>query len=213
MIENMTEKQRQILQFLKEHIAENGFPPTLREIGDRFGIRSTNGVNDHLQALERKGMIRKSPDKSRAIEILHEDEAMEESFNPLPAPGMIPILGAIAAGPLSLLATENIEGYLKVDQTVINAEEAFAVQVRGDSMIEDHIINGDYVIIRKQSYGGPRDIVAVIVENEVTLKRFYNHGDYIELKPSNAAMSPIIVRRGEAPVHILGKMIGLIRKT
>ncbi len=211
MIQNLTEKQQAILDYLKEYLDENGFPPTLREIGDRFGIKSTNGVNDHLQALERKGVIRKSPDKSRAIEILHEDDQLEESFNPAPA-GMIPILGLIAAGPLSLLATENIEGYLKVDQTVINADEAFAVQVRGDSMIGDHIINGDYVIIRKQTYAGARDIVAVLVENEVTLKRFYNHGDYVELKPSNPAMEPIIIKRGEAPVNILGKMIGLIRK-
>ncbi|MBU0580881.1 MAG: transcriptional repressor LexA [Candidatus Margulisbacteria bacterium] len=208
-MENLTEKQRKIFDYLRNYKSEYGFPPTLREIGEEFGLKSTNGVNDHLLALEKKGYIKRSPDKSRAIEIFGEDE-FNETFDSSPA-GSIPILGAIAAGQ-PLLAAENIEGYLKIDKTIINADEAFALSVKGESMIEDHILDGDYVIIRRQTGAAPREIVAVLINDEVTLKRFYHHGDYIELRPSNPAMSPIKINRGDASVRILGKMIGLIRR-
>ena len=212
MIEDLTEKQRKIWDYLRSYLKEYGFPPTMREIGDQFGIRSTNGVNDHLLALERKGYIKRSPDKSRAIEILGEkEESYKETFDSTPA-GTIPILGAIAAG-TPLLAVENIEGHLKIDQTIISADEAFALRVKGESMIGDHILEGDYVIIRRQQSAAPHDIIAALIDDEVTLKRFYHHGDYIELKPSNPNMQSIKVQRGNASVRILGKMVGLIRRT
>lgn len=211
MIGNLTDKQQKILDYLINYTSENGFPPTLREIGKDFKIKSTNGVNDHLIALERKGYIKRSPDKSRAIEILNDESAFDETFDSIPA-GSVPILGAIAAGK-PLLAVENIEGHLKIDQTIINANEAFALKVKGESMIEDHIMDGDYVIVKRQSGAAPREIVAVLIDEEVTLKRFYHHGSYIELRASNPAMEPIKIKRGQNDVRILGKMIGLVRKT
>jgi repressor LexA len=205
----LTERQKDILDFLQNYIEDEGYPPTLREIGLRFGIKSTNGVNDHLQAIERKGYIRRSPDTSRGIVILG-SKNVEAEDNIVPF-NSVPILGAIAAG-VPLLAVENIEGYLKVDDTIINSEESFALRVKGESMIEDHIADGDFVIIRRQNSAAPNEIIAAMIEDEVTLKRFFHFGDYIELRPSNSSMSPIRVEKGDASIKILGKMVGLIRR-
>ena len=205
----LTERQKEILDFLQNYIEDEGYPPTLREIGLRFGIKSTNGVNDHLQAIERKGYIKRSPDTSRGIVILG-SKNIETEDNIVPF-NSVPILGTIAAG-APLLAVENIEGYLKVDNTIINSEESFALRVKGESMIEDHIADGDYVIIRRQSSAAPNEIIAAMIEDEVTLKRFFHFGDYIELRPSNSSMSPIRVERGDTSIKILGKMVGLIRR-
>jgi repressor LexA len=221
LITQLTERQEEIFQYIYEHINENHYPPTLREIADHFKLSSTNGVNDHLAALERKGYLRRCADKSRALEVLK----MPQNYNQgnvskniskqnviqMSDFKEIPIVGRIAAGK-PLLATENIESTLKVDSSMFRYQDLFAVKVKGDSMIEDHILNGDIVVIKKQAIASASDIVAALLNDEVTLKRFYHHGDKIELRPANVHYESIFVHPGEVEVSILGKMVGLIRK-
>jgi repressor LexA len=221
LITQLTERQEEIFQYIYEHINENHYPPTLREIADHFKFSSTNAVNDHLVALERKGYLRRGADKSRALEILKmpknykqgssEKNISKKNLIQLSDFREIPIVGRIAAGK-PLLATENIESTLKVDSSMFRYQDLFAVKVKGDSMVEDHILNGDIVVIKKQAIASASDIVAALLNDEVTLKRFYHHGDKIELRPANVHYESIFVHPGEVEVSILGKMVGLIRK-
>ena len=199
---DLTLRQKQIYEFLAKTVREKGYAPSIPEIGQRFKIASTNGVSDHLKALERKGYIRRIG--NRAMEIL------SPSGRPLLSGAReVPILGRIRAG-IPLLAEENIEGFLTVPPEIARGRELFALKVKGDSMIEDGILEGDCVIIRRQETAENGEIVAALIGAEATLKRFYRKGDTVTLKPSNKNYPPLVLTRGE--FRILGKGVGLVRK-
>jgi repressor LexA len=199
----LTDRQREVLDFITSSIRKRGYPPTLREIGSHFGIRSTNGVNDHLRALEKKGFLHREDLKSRALRPLVSEEEMID----------VPVLGRVAAGQ-PLLAVQNYEDTVKVDRFFIGqSREVFALRVKGDSMIEAGIFDGDYVFIRKQLQATPGEIVVAMIGDEATVKRYYPEGDTIRFQPANSAMAPIIVRRREfRSVNLLGVVIGVYRK-
>jgi repressor LexA len=198
----LTERQQAILDFIVATIRTRGFPPTLREIGRDFGIRSTKGVNDHLEALERKGKIRRQKDLSRAIEVVDMVTQSEHAVS-------VPVVGRIAAG-APLLATENVEGNLVVDESLVRGDRNFILRIQGDSMVRAHICDGDLVLIRPQDTADAGEIVAALVEDEATVKRFYRDGDSVRLEPENETMGPIIVPP-ETPVRILGKVVAVLR--
>ena len=200
----LTDRQREILDFISKSIAKRGYPPTLREIGSHFGIKSTNGVNDHLRALEKKGYLHREDLKSRALRpIVSSTGQMVE----------VPVLGKVAAGQ-PLLATRNYEDTVKVDRFFIGQNrEVFALRVKGESMIEDGIFDGDYVFVKKQLQANAGETVVVMIEDEATVKRYYPEGETIRFQPANAAMQPILVRKRDfKSVNILGIVIGVYRK-
>ncbi len=184
---------------------ERGYPPTLREIGGHMGIRSTNGVNDHLEALTRKGYLVREELKSRALRPAGVREAPVE----------IPIVGRVAAG-RPMLAEENVIDRITVDRCFLGAvkgKDVFGLVVQGDSMIEDGIFDGDYIFIRKQATAERGDIVVVMIDGEATVKRFYPENDRVRLQPANSTMAPIYVKRSEfRSVDILGRVVGVYRK-
>jgi repressor LexA len=199
----LTDRQRQVLDFISDSIRKRGYPPTLREIGSHFGIRSTNGVNDHLRALEKKGFLHREDLKSRALRPVFNDDDFVD----------VPVLGKVAAGQ-PMLAVQNYEDTVKIDRFFIGqTREVFALRVKGDSMIEAGIFDGDYVFIRKQLQATPGEIVVAMIGDEATVKRYYPEGDTIRFQPANAAMSPIIVRKKDfRSVNLLGVVIGVYRK-
>ena len=202
MLIPLTDRQKQIYEFLAVTVREKGYAPSIPEIGQRFKIASTRGVFDHLQALERKGYIKRVG--KRAIEIVS-----QSGRSALPQAKEIPIVGRVRAG-APVLAEENIEGFLTVGNEIARGTETFALKVKGDSMIEDGILEGDHVIIRRQDTAEDGDIVCALIGDEATLKRFYRRGREVTLKPANKNYDPIVVSRSE--FRILGKVTGVIRK-
>ena len=202
MLIPLTDRQKQIYDFLGVSVRENGYAPSIPEIGSKFKITSTRGVFDHLKALEKKGYIKRVG--KRAIEI-----TSSTGRRALPQSKDIPIVGQVRAG-TPVLAEENIEGYVPVASELARGEDTFALKVKGDSMIEDGILEGDLVIIRRQETAVNGDIVCALIGNEATLKRFQRKGNQITLKPANPKYEPIIVPKGE--FRILGKATGVIRK-
>jgi repressor LexA len=197
----LTKKQDRIFEFIRKHVQDTGYPPTVREIGTNFRI-SEKGAYDHLNAIEKKGYIRRMPKKPRAIEILE--------FVPQKLPQTaveVPIVGRVAAGE-PILASENVEGTLPVPREVVKEDTCFALRVNGKSMIEAGIFEGDLVIVRSQNYADTGDIVVALLDEEATVKRFFRDGNRIRLQPENSVMSPIIVDDAQ----ILGKVVGLFRK-
>ena len=208
----LTDRQRQALDYISECLTVRGYPPTLREIGEHMGIRSTNGVNDHLKALERKGYLVREELKSRALRPVDYntggDAKRDDSFE-------IDIIGRVAAGE-PILAEQNVIDKVVVDRHFLGAvkqREVFGLVVRGESMIDDGIFDGDYIFVRKQSTAETGEIVVVMVEGEATCKRFYPEGDRVRLQPANEAMVPIYVDRNDfRAVDILGKVVGVYRR-
>jgi repressor LexA len=214
MPETLTKRQREVLDFINGWIRERGYPPTLREIGNHFGIKSTNGVNDHLKALEKKGAIERAGLKSRAMRPVGHgavvplrgarlgDETVE-----------IPILGRVAAGQ-PILAVEDAEDTVKVDRFFVGPHrEVFGLRIVGDSMIEDGIFDGDYVFVKKTPTARTGEIVVAMIGDEATVKRYYPEGDQIRFQPANSRLQPIVVRRSEfRSVDILGIVVGVYRK-
>jgi repressor LexA len=200
---DLTERQREVLDFISGSINRCGYPPTLREIGSHFGIRSTNGVNDHLRALEKKGYLHREDLKSRALRpIMASSQTVD-----------VPILGKVAAGQ-PLLAVRNYEDTVKVDRFFIGqTREVFALRVKGESMIEDGIFDGDYVFVRKQLQANPGEVVVAMIGDEATVKRYYPEGDSIRFQPANASMQPIVVRKRDfRSVNLIGVVIGVYRR-
>ena len=208
----LTDRQREILEFITQSIRERGYPPTLREIGLQFGIRSTNGVNDHLRALEKKGHLQREDLKSRALRPVgpkgpvrsaSRDEDLVE----------VPLIGRVAAG-APLLAVENVEDTVKVDRFFIGqTKEVFALRVKGDSVIEDGIFDGDYIFVRKQLQANRGDTVVAMINDEATVKRYYPEGETIRFQPANAAMQPILVRKRDfKAVNLIGIVVGVYRR-
>ncbi len=230
MADALTMRQREILDFISASIVERGFPPTLREIGEHFQIRSTNGVNDHLKALEKKGHLRREDLKSRAMRPILPDAGGMGEVVPLrrgAAMGTgnvqivssdddmaeIPILGRVAAG-VPILAVENATDTVRVDRVLIGGhKEVFGLRIVGESMIEDGIFDGDYVFVKKTPSANTGDIVVAMIEGEATVKRYYPEGDRIRFQPANSNMTPIIVRRADfKSVDIIGIVVGVYRK-
>ncbi len=217
----LTDRQQAILDFITQSIEERGYPPTLREIGEHFGIRSTNGVNDHLRALEKKGHLLREDLKSRALRPV----GAPSSAAALAARGdprhgdmvEVPIVGRVAAG-LPLLAVENVQDTVHVDRFFIGqTREVFALRVKGESMIEDGIFDGDYIFVKKQLQASRGDIVVAMIAgaagDEATVKRYYPEGDSIRFQPANAAMQPIIVKKKDfRSVNLIGIVVGVYRK-
>ena len=199
--EQLTDKQQQILEFIKHRILEKGYPPAVREICQAVQLRSTSSVHSHLETLERKGYIRRDPTKPRAIEIIDDDFnlARKEIVH-------IPIVGTITAGE-PILAVENIEDYFPMQPDFISIKNTFMLHVRGESMINAGILDGDMVIVQQQPTAENGDIVVAMIEDSATVKRFYKEDGYCRLQPENDSMDPIIVPE----VSIIGKVIGLYR--
>ena len=202
-MEPLTKRQQQVLDFITRSIDERGYPPTMREIGEHMGIRSTNGVNDHLKALERKGYIVREDLKSRTL----------RPVEAAPQPASIPLVGRVAAGQ-PLLAVESYEETLRVDRYLVDSSgDVFGLRVKGSSMIEDGIFDGDIVFVKQQRTANRGDIVVALVEDEATVKRYYPESDGIRLQPANAAMAPIFVRPGDGnQLSLLGVVVGVFRK-
>jgi len=203
----LTERQQEILDFIEDFIQKRGYPPTLREIGNEFGISSTNGVRVNLAALEKKQYIIRRPWLSRGIELVHAPKTKETDSEI----GYIPIIGKVAAGE-PIFAAENIEGMLAVDDTFISTKKVFALKVKGDSMSGAGILDGDYVLARRQHNAEPGEIVVFIVGDEITVKRFDTKNDKVYLIPENEAYETRIIKKNSTDLQIAGKVVGLMRK-
>ena len=208
MRKKLTARQREIYNFIAQAIRDNGYPPTIREIMEGFGIASTNGVRTTLAALEKKGYIRRRPMLSRGIE-LTDYFAREHSLS-----GQIrevPVIGRVAAGE-PILAMENVESTLSVDAGFVPSGNIFALKVEGDSMRNAGIFDGDYVLARQQESAQQGEIVVAVIGEEATVKRYYQEGTQIKLMPENDAYEPILVENGGEPFRIAGKIVGLMRR-
>jgi len=194
----LTERQREIYDFIRSKIEGRGYGPTVREIGTAFDIKSPNGVMCHLKALEKKKLIKREGFSARAIELV----GYKFGY-----PGL-PLLGRVAAG-APIEAVENPE-LLNINQ-LFEGDNHYVLKVRGQSMIEDHIDDGDFVVVRKQASASNGETVVAMIDGETTLKRFYKEADHIRLEPANGAMEPIIVPASEEP-QIVGVLVGVVRK-
>ncbi|SFR06166.1 transcriptional repressor LexA [Desulfoscipio geothermicus] len=201
MKKNISQREQEILRFIKHNIKSKGYPPSVREIGQAVGLKSSSTVHSYLRKMEEKELIRRDPTKPRAMEIL---DGEAESFKEMI---MVPVLGRVAAG-VPLLAVENREDLFPLPANFAGHGEFFMLQVKGDSMVEAGILEGDLVLVRRQPSVENGDIAVALIEDEATIKRFYHEKDHIRLQPENYRLSPIIVK----DVEILGKVVGLIRK-
>lgn len=200
----ISKKQQEILDYIKECILKKGYPPAVREICEAVHLKSTSSVHSHLETLERNGYIRKDPTKPRAIEII--DDSFNLSRRELVN---VPIVGTVTAGE-PILAVENIEGYFPMMPDFVRNKQTFMLTVQGDSMINAGIFSGDYILVEKSSQASDGDIIVALIEDSVTVKRFYKEKDTIRLQPENDSMDPIYVPYG-TPFSIIGKVIGLFR--
>jgi repressor LexA len=207
----LTKRQAQTLDFIRQSIEERGYPPTLREIGESMGIRSTNGVNDHLRALERKGYLRREDMKSRALRLVAQEA--DPAANPDETVVDVQVLGRVAAG-LPLLAEENVVDTVRVDRMLVRGgRDVFGLRVQGDSMINAGILNGDYIFVRKQASADRGEIVVALIGDEATVKYYYPEKDYVRFQPANDQMAPILVRATDfRPTMLMGVVVGVYRR-
>ena len=197
----ITAKQREILEYIKNEIVNKGYPPAVREICDAVRLKSTSSVHAHLESLEKNGYIRRDPTKPRAIEII------DDTFNLVRREVVnVPLLGRVAAGQ-PLLAVENIEAYFPVPSEYMPNEESFMLRVKGESMINAGIFDGDNILVQRQSTASNGDMVVALVDDSATVKTFYKEDGYYRLQPENDSMEPIIVEE----CSILGKVFGVFR--
>jgi len=202
--EDLTSTQKKVLIFLKDFLREKGFPPTLREIASHFGLTGPKAPQKTLNILGRKGYIRRVPGLSRGTEILGFPTPRTQTLS-------IPIVGRVTAGEL-ILAIENIEGYINLDRSLVSSENVFLLRVHGDSMIEAHIQDGDFALVKPQPNAENGEIVVALIEDEATIKRIFKKRSLIRLEPANPNMEPIVVKKGEKRVAIVGKVVGIFRK-
>ncbi len=194
-------KQLEILEFIKSELLNKGYPPAVREICDAVKLKSTSSVHSHLETLEKNGYIRRDPTKPRAIEIVDDEYAVSrrEMVN-------LPIVGQVAAGE-PILAEQNIEGYFPVPADYMPNSEAFMLKVKGDSMVNAGIFDGDQIIVQSQNIANNGDIVVALMEDSATVKRFYKENGHFRLQPENDFMDPIISN----DISVVGKVVGLFR--
>jgi len=215
----LTDRQRAILEFITRATGERGFPPTIREIGEEMGIASTNGVNDHLKALERKGFLQRTEQTSRSLVPTKRARLALGQSGRATAAGAattltIPVLGKVAAG-APLLAVEQAEDSVTIDSFLLGGggKEVFALRVKGESMIGDGIFDGDFLFVRKSSSARSGEIVVALIEDEATCKRYYPEGDTIRFQPANPKMVPIYVKKSDfRQTMILGVVVGVYRQ-
>jgi repressor LexA len=208
-MKELTRRQKEILDFISETTEKNGFPPTIREIGKKFRIASTNGVRAILFALSAKGYIRRKPLLSRGIEVLR---SVGSSIGQVrPALVSVPLLGRISAG-LPVLAVENVEGSIGIDKTLFPGDGIFFLKVVGDSMRDAGILNGDYVLAQQQNTADKGEIVVAMIGDEATVKRYFPEKNKVRLEPANPEYGPIVVEKRTPDFFIAGKVIGLLRK-
>lgn len=200
----ISQKQSEILEYMKNEILNRGFPPSVREICEAVNLKSTSSVHSHLETLEKNGYIRRDPTKPRAIEIVDDNFNLvrRETVN-------VPIVGKVAAGQ-PLLAMENVEGYFPIPSEFMPNNKTFMLVVEGDSMINAGIFSGDYVLVEQQPTAENGQKVVALVDDSATVKTFYKEKDYIRLQPENDSMDPILVGP-EQVFQILGKVTGVFR--
>lgn len=203
MHKNITSRQRQILHFILQHIETRGYPPTVREIGEAVNLSSSSTVHAHLRSLEDAGLIKRDAVLTRAIKLLPGTSTKAKT----PRTIIIPVIGQVAAGKPSL-AEEDFEETFPLPQDFLSGSDGFMLIVRGESMIEDGIKDGDLVVVRKQETAENGDVVVALMDNEATVKRFYREDGRIRLHPANSTMKPIIVNN----VKIIGRVVGLVRR-
>ena len=198
---NLTKRQQEIFDYIRRYGAEHGYPPTVRDIGKAIGLTSSSTVHAHLANLEKVGLLRRDPTKPRALEILV-DKAKQ-----VVAPSGLPVVGQVAAG-APMLAEENIEEYVPVPGIAGGDEGEFLLKVKGDSMMNAGILEGDHVVVRRQDSAANGEIVVALVDDEATVKRFFKEDDHVRLQPENDALQPILVR----DVEVLGRVVGVCRR-
>jgi len=204
MKKDLTARQREILQYILDTIDKSGYPPSIREIGKAKGISSLEGVTCHLNALEKKGHIKRDS-SHRSIRVLPVAQAMMEKSEEVVR---LPLLGRIAAGE-PILAEQNIEDWIPLPKSMVRSNRnAFLLKVKGESMKEDHILDGDIIVARHQVDAENGEIVVAVIDGEATVKRFYRERDHVRLQPANSDFKPIILKKD---FHICGKVIGLLR--
>lgn len=202
---DLSQRQQDILKFIKEEVRIKGYPPSVREIGEAVGLASSSTVHGHLARLEKKGYIRRDPTKPRAIEIigLNDDRKLVAETPTI----YVPVIGKVTAGE-PITAIENVEEFLPLPAQFAHDENSFILEISGDSMIEAGIFDGDYVVVKQQKTANNGDIVvAMTEEDEATVKRFFKEKDYFRLQPENSSLEPIILKN----VSILGKVVGVFR--
>lgn len=197
--------QERILAYIEKEILDRGYAPSVREIGEAVGLRSTSTVHGHLMRLEKKGLLHRDAMKPRAMGVLKHSEAFQAESDSLVH--QIPVVGNVAAG-TPILAEESIEDLIPLPSEFLGEGEHFILHVRGDSMIQVGILNGDYIVVKKQAVANNGEIVVAMVDDEATVKRFYKENGHFRLQPENDTMAPIIVNS----VQILGKVVSLLRK-
>jgi len=202
MNDKISDRQQAIFEFIRETTADRGMPPTMREIGAKFSIRSTNGVEKHLLVLERGGYISRERGKSRGIAVIGGSRPTN----------IVPLLGRVAAG-VPVLSPENKESDLTVDLSLFalkSSQQVFALGVRGNSMIDAHILDGDTVLVREQATAANGDIVVALVDGDATVKRFFLEDGRVRLQPENKNMAPLYIENGD--LRIIGKVVGVMRR-
>lgn len=205
MARELTKRQGEVLEYIQAYVERENYPPTVREIGEHFKMAKSS-VFDHLKLIEKKGYLARKNHSPRSLELKEgfvrglEGDVVE-----------IPILGRVAAGK-PLLAVENLEGSIKLDRFFVRTRNSFALRVKGSSMIEAGILDGDFVIVKQQPDADRGEIVVALIEDEVTVKYYYPERDVVVLKPANIGMTSIIVKRNEENVRVLGKVVGVYRK-
>lgn len=198
----LSAKQAEILEFMKKEILKKGYPPTVRDICEAVNLKSTSSVHSHLETLEKNGYIRRDPTKPRAIEILDEN-----FYNTRCEVATVPVVGRVAAGE-PILAVENVDSYFPIPTDMLSNKETFILVVKGESMINMGIFDGDYIVVEQCNSANNGDVVVALVDDSATVKRFYKENGHYRLQPENDYMDPIIVNQ----VEILGKVTGLYRK-
>jgi len=201
---DLTKRQQEIFDFIKRYSARYGYPPTVRDIGKAVGLASSSTVHAHLANLEKIGLLRRDPTKPRALELL--DRAVE-GVKSVVAPTGLPLVGQVAAGS-PVLAEENVEDYVQVPALAGGEEGEYVLRVRGDSMKNAGILEGDHVVVRRQETALDGEIVVALVGEEATVKRFYREADHVRLQPENETMEPIRSR----DVKVLGRVVGVFRQ-
>jgi repressor LexA len=201
LVKDLSKRQREIFEFIGRYLKQHGYPPTVREIGKAVGLHSSSTVHAHLAKLESRGLLKRDPTKPRAIELL-----VERARRAVRPAGM-PLVGTVAAG-TPVLAEENIEDYLQVPAVIGGETGDFVLRIKGDSMVEAGILEGDYVVVRPSETARDGEIVVALIGEEATVKRFYREKDHVRLQPENITMEPI--RSDE--VSIVGKVVGVFRR-
>ena len=206
----LTAEQKRVLDFIVLYIKEHSMPPTIRDISTAFGYKSINSARQHLRLIEQKGHIRCTPGIARGIEVVDNKQQASDPIKAIANVREVPIIGTVAAG-APITAEENHSGTISVDGDLFNEDKLFTLRIRGDSMKDIGVFNGDYVIVRQQDNANDGDVVVAIIEGDATLKRFFRRNGNVVLHPENSAYSDIVIG-SDQQLWIAGKMVGVLRK-